>query len=219
MARDENARRARRPSRRPVVLIFGENTHDSGSLRTLVEYLHPTLVRHCDVSVRKDPPSLTRSASPSTSRNWLDQIAQLVRLEERMRTVRGVLVHQDADGPDAQGAARGALQAQLDTLVTSAPAHAIVPVQETEGWWFLFPEAVRAVKPGAWRQLVLRAGDTAMIPSPKEELKRATRKVAPKHEYDESDSIAIAEQIAVRRLAPVGHNHSWDSFVTIATGL
>lgn len=215
MSRARGRQHVRQPRRRPLVLVFGENPHDSQSIKILVEHLNPELARDVDVEVRREPPSLTRSAGPVAARSWLEEIGDLVRLEGRRRDIRGVLVHQDADGTDAGGRVSRGLQARLGDAVSMAPSHAVVPVQELEGWWFLFPEAVRAVKPGAWRDLVLRSGDTATISSPKEELQRATRKVSSKHKYKEADSVTIAMEIAARGLSPAGRNHSWSAFAAL----
>lgn len=173
---------ARRSS---VILVFGEggrgkagrSSYDAQAIRALIPALAPGVNDSYDIKVIKDPPSLTRGASSESVRSWMDDIGDTIAAQEASRPVHAVLVHQDADGKDGERR-RETLQAQLDEMRT---AHnfgystsrrkkkkgpipcpwrvcAVVPVQMTEAWWLLFPDSIRALNPGAWRDLKLPTG-------------------------------------------------------------
>jgi len=88
-----------------------------------------------------------------------------------------------------------------------------------EAWWFLFPEAVEAVRPRAWRNKLPReAQDVELINQPKKELQRVTRgKSAP--EYAESDSPTIAAYIKEKSLTPLCPCKSYDCMVKLAISI
>lgn len=206
-------RKTGRAQRKPAVLIFGENHNDTSSIRNLIQHLDPNLAAEADILPRRDPPSLTRHAKLDTTRSWLTKISDVVAAESRIRMVRAVLVHQDSDGPDAQEAVARKLDKELKRTINSSPAYAVVPIQMTEGWWLMFPDAVRASRPSAWKDLKLPNRDTGGISNPKKVLQTATRKASPKNEYSESDSLAISEIIRDTKAQPSHTNSSWDSFV------
>lgn len=147
--------------------------------------------------------------------------------------MHAILVHRDADYLDSEHQEEQRLREQLrEHLASYVPTerlHPIVPVQELESWWLLFPDAIRAVKPEAWRELKSPEGDTAKVTNPKEKLQEATRKAtrtrgkrSGDHEYRESDSPEIARQIVeiLRRGGTAsGRNASWDRFLDIAASL
>ncbi len=83
-------------------------------------------------------------------------------------------------------------------------------------WWFLFPEAVEAVRPRAWKDSLPRQPrDVELIDQPKKALRQATRdRRAP--EYAESDSPTIAAYIREKSLIPLCPCRSYDRMVTLA---
>jgi hypothetical protein len=161
--------------------------------------------------VHPKPSSLTRKAGRTAVTPWVEAIRQVVEVHARAgKLVRAVLVHRDADGPDSDGLVAERLRQDLQ----SVPAHPVVPVQMTEAWWFLFPEAVKAVKPIAWKDLRWpKPGDVETMPDPKKRLQALTRG---RHEYGEGDSPAIAEQVRRLNLNPVGRSASFDRFAQLA---
>lgn len=201
-----------RRSRQPVIIIFGESKNDTDCLRELVRHANPTFTGR--ISPRPRPTSLTKGAGRGAVRGWLDQITDVITIERRKGTsIAAVLVHRDADGPDPDMDVRRNLAADL----TSIPALPVVPVQMMEAWWFHFPDAVEAVRPGVWRNVMPRAGrDVENITNPKVELMRLTRKT---YEYSEADSPAIAEKI--KELSPprIGACASFDDFLATAGGI
>lgn len=211
-------KKAKKP-KRPVVLLFAENPHDSTAMKSLIAHANPSFSSVADVAVMRDPPSLTRTASEGPRKNWLEKVAAIAAARNTLQPVRAVLVHQDSDGPDHDGTVEQNLRGALATHVPDVTTHPVVPVQMTEAWWLLFPDAIRAVRPEAWRKATFPVGDTATITDPKKTLITATKKVTPKHPYREADSLTIAEEIRKRALDPVGTNRSWDRFLALARAL
>lgn len=195
-----------RHRRTPVVLLFGENLNDSESIRHLLAHASPELARR--LRARPRPMSLTHGAGRDAVRRWIDELSGVVRSMERAGTpVQAVVVHRDADGPDPSGTRHSQLATQLNAL--GCDAFAVVPVQMTEAWWFLFPDAVEAVRPQAWRRRMPRSNrDVETIDNPKAELQRVTRPSG--HEYSEADSPAIAQKVSDLAAVPHGRSASYE---------
>jgi hypothetical protein len=88
-----------------------------------------------------------------------------------------------------------------------------------ETWWFLFPDAVQAVRP-TWRRPDQFAGrDAGKIRNSKEELKKAVTPAGARpsfQTYTEADSVAIAEKIVAlgHLTAPwFARSASWETFL------
>ncbi len=192
-------------------LIFGESENDTKSIKELLLWLNPGLDRR--VSTMKGPPSLTRDARQAAVEKWIANIQSVVDVQEKSgNRVSAVLVHRDADGPDPEHSVAKKLGRDLSVL--TCPGHPVVPVQMTEAWWFLFPEAVEKVNE-VWRNKMSRtARNVDMINNPKEELFRITR--ATKRSYSEADSPAIAQKIRLLNAEPLGTSKSFDLFHTLA---
>lgn len=157
-----------RPARhaRGTVLVFGENLNDSQSIRELLLAANSELDDR-RIKALPRPMSLTREAKPDAVRRWVDQLDRAVRAHRAGGSVAAVVVHRDADGPDATGAIGNQLAGQLSSI-GGLP---VVPVQTIEAWWFLFPDAVEAVRPSAWRGKLPRTPhDVEVILKPKERL-------------------------------------------------
>lgn len=197
-------------TRPPVVLVFGESINDSTSIACLLVAANPALAGR--VRARPWPTSLREAKHPAV-RSWVADLGRAVRATEATGDrAAGIVVHRDADGPDRTGSVAADLTRQLAAL----GGKAAVPVQAIEAWWFLFPDAVEAVRPRAWRRrLPRRKQDVELIERPKEALQRATRtRNGP--EYAESDSPVIAEYIRRHSLQPLHHCASYSRLVTTA---
>jgi hypothetical protein len=205
------SRRARGSS--SFVHVFGESRNDIDSIHHLLVHLNPELSRR--VKVHPKPPSLTKDAGQPHVTPWVEAIRQVVEAQARAGEPAGaVLVHRDADGPDPNGL----VAKQLRQDLRSVPAEPVVPVQMTEAWWFLFPDAVEAVNPRAWCGVMpRRPRDVEAISGPKKELQRLTRKA--NREYGEGDSPAIAAQVHKLKLAPLGGSASFERFAKLAKEL
>lgn len=126
-----------------------------------------------------------------------------------------VFIHRDADNPDP--AAKIARQTEQELRKANIrKAHAVVPVEEIEAWWLLFPLATQKLKASWAGTLSKAATDVDRISNPKEELARRTRRNNRKKAYTEADSPAVAALVAEAIAAgvkPSGHSRSYDRFV------
>ncbi len=206
-------RRSSGRTRPAVILVFGESINDSASIAHLLVAANPAL--NGRVRPLPRPASLTREARPPAVATWVAKLRRAVLAAKANERVAAVVVHRDADGPDPQAAVASQLARQLAEL----DDHAVVPVQAIEAWWFLFPDAVEAVRPGAWRgKLPRRKQDVELIEHPKAALQRATR-TRNGLEYTEAESPVIAKQIRDGDLQPLCDCRSYDRFVTTARGI
>lgn len=196
---------------RRLVLVFGEIKNDADSIKELVVHCNPALGGR--VLARPKPASLVKGAGRDAIGRWIDQIGDVIAVEKRRgRQIGAVLVHRDADGPDAEGRVEEDLGRQL-LPVRGVP---VVPVQMIEAWWFLFPDATESIKPLAWRGVLPRAArDVETITNPKKELERLTRP----HAYVEADSPAIAIAVRETGASALGRSASYSRFAVRAGAL
>lgn len=139
-----------------LVLVFGENYNDSQSIGHLLIHANPRLAGRVKALPR--PTSLTRQAKGQAVRNWVTELDRTIRgYEAGGRRITAALVHRDSDCPDPDGEVTAALDKDLAPL---GCGHPVVPVEEIEAWWFLFPDAVEAVRPSAWRGTMPRRAGT-----------------------------------------------------------
>ncbi len=197
-----------------TVLVFGESINDSASIHKLLIAANAALDGRVKALPR--PISLNRHAKWPAVRNWVDELHRAIRgFEATGQSIAAVVVHRDADGHDPDGR----IHTDLARQIAQTGGLPVVPVQEIEAWWFLFPQAVEAVRPRVWRgKLPRTARDVELIDRPKERLQQLTRTTgAP--EYSEADSPAIAEKIRALRPARVGSSLSYDRLVATARGI
>jgi hypothetical protein len=200
-----------RPNKQGAVLVFGESVNDSQSILHLLIAANASLAGR--VRSLRRPVSLTREAKPDVIRDWVGELRRAVHAFEAVNgRVTAVVVHRDADGHDPGGAVAADLGPQLAAL----DGHPVVPVQAIEAWWFLFPDAVEAVRPRAWKdKLPRQPRNVELINRPKKALQQATQgRRAP--EYTESDSPIIAAHIREKSLIPLCPCRSYDRMVTLA---
>ena len=201
---------ARAPRTAAVALVFGESHNDRASIVRLIEALCPDLEGR--VKARPHPVSLTRSASPRSVSGWIERIADSV--SSHGQPVVCVFVHRDADGPDPGGQLHRETEAALRHAGITG-AHAVVPVEEIEAWWMLFPDATEQLR-RSWRGTLKRAErDWDTVRNPKEELRRLTRRGDRRHAYSEADSLSVARHVAsaiAEGKTPVGRSRSYDRF-------
>ncbi len=206
-----------RPSR---ILVFGENENDTKSIRELIEALRPDLAGK--VEHRRQPIVLIRDAAPGNVPERARKIADAVDIERVRYNIACVFAHEDQD--DVEPAHEATCQ-KIETALLNEGclAHAVVPAWELEAWWFMWPEAVHAVRPESWRlpddYLKKRVG---LIRNAKEDLEK---KIVPKNlkpdkrkgfpHYKESDSPKIAQYVRAKGLArkPGARSDSYTRFV------
>lgn len=198
------------PGPRPVVLVFGESPNDAESVEHLLVAANPDLEGR--VRATPKPASLVRDAGRPAVRDWVARLDNVVTATEATGVrVVAVVVHRDADFPDPRGEAAAELERQL-ARIGGKP---VVPVQTIEAWWLLFPDAVEAVRPQAWRgKLSRKPRDVEAIDRPKQELQRATR--TKRCEYSEGDSPVIAEHIRRHALQPLNPCPSYARMQSVA---
>lgn len=196
------------------MLTFGENMNDSRAIAELIVAANPGLAGR--VQPKPKPVSLTRGAGAQAQRQWVAEIRKVVdAFTAAQGPVAAVVIHRDADGHDPDGDVEASLATTLSVL---GPAYPAVPVQMTEAWWFLFPEAVESVRPQKWRGVLPRnVGDVERMDDPKKKLKSLTR--ATGAVYAESDSAAIAASIREKGVTPQGVCASYARFVAMAAAL
>jgi len=192
--------------------VFAESLNDARALRSLIEALCPALKNR--VREQPRPPSLQNSAGAQPVRRWLDVVNEVVERASMRASVACVFVHRDADGPDP----RGRLAASTETSMRRAGienGHAVVPVQEIESWWFMFPRTTEGFRTAWSGTLRISQRDVDKISDPKEELTRRTSRGGRKKAYSEADSPQIARLVA-RAIesgqAPTGSSRSFDRF-------
>ncbi|GAB4196368.1 MAG: hypothetical protein OHK0013_03530 [Sandaracinaceae bacterium] len=186
--------------RRPVVLVFGESENDTGAIKRLTRALRPDL--DADVEVRRTPLVLIKGALPERAAENADEIANVAKSAAKIRPVLAVLAHQDCDAVEpAHEEAAELIENGLRNAGCPGVPIAVTPAWETETWWMVFPEAVGAVVQG-WREPDDWIGkDVGKVEKSKEKLASAVqprpkRKDKAPRAYRESDSIAIADNIA-----------------------
>lgn len=188
-------------TRAPVVLVFGEDDHDRSAIRHLAQALRPDIT----FEKRRQPLVLIKGALPSNAKSNAREISQVAKQEEKARPVLGVLAHQDCDALEpAHVAAAARIESELRAAGCPGRPVAVTPAWEIEAWWVVFPEAVGTIVEG-WRDPDDWIGkDVGQLKNAKQALKRAVQPRAPRHarprDYEESDSIEIAQQIAERGL-------------------
>ncbi|MGH3913946.1 MAG: hypothetical protein ACRDTC_11150 [Pseudonocardiaceae bacterium] len=200
-----------RQNKQAAVLVFGESVNDSQSIMHLLIGANASLTGRVR-SLRRSV-SLTREAKPDAVRDWVDELRRTIQAFEAANgPVAAIVVHRDADGHDPHGAVATDLARQL----TGIGGQAVVPVQAIEAWWFLFPDAVEAVRPRAWKgKLPRQPRNVELIDQPKKALQQATKdRRAP--ENAESDSPTIAAYIGEKSLIPLCPCKSYSRMVTLA---
>jgi hypothetical protein len=201
-------------------LIYGESENDTKSIRELISALRPELASL--VQVRRQPHVLIRDARPEDVPDRAQQISDAVDAERAANDIVCIFAHEDCDGFEPR---HEAVCRKIEDALAKAgcSAHAVVPAWEMEAWWFLWPEAVQAVRPKSWRAPDDYVGaEVGRIKDAKEEL---GRKIIPKRlppekhktfpHYQESDSPPIAQQVRQKGLArkPQAKSASYERFV------
>lgn len=202
-----------------VVLFFGEDHNDRASLREIVLGLRRD-VRRRDTGLRRKPLTLVKNLDEAKRRSRSSAVTKLLQAETRKGPLRAAIFHEDTDAIEPSHIALAEL---IKQTYDGAPCKIVpaVAAYELESWWFLFPEAVSEVN-GQWRlpnQYVGRK--IGLVPETKEKLRKCVRpdgvRRGPRFkEYEESDSLKIAENIVALRLldrTPVAESESWNVFL------
>jgi hypothetical protein len=210
--------------RRKTIIIFGENNNDGKAISFLVAALRHD-VSPGDFRPLRNPITLVRNLPTKSLPTRAERVSRLLQAYDKVeRPIRWVLMHEDADDVEP---AHEAVIAKIESCYKPLPwpVRAVVPAWEIEAWWFLFPEAVRQVRP-SWQLLSRYAGrDIGQIRNAKEELQRALKPAGARatfQSYTEADSVLIAERVAAAgQLSPpwFAQSSSWQAFVATIVAL
>lgn len=200
------------------VVVLGEDDHDRKAIKILVSALRPDLRPSAFNTLRK-PIALVKNVPPARLPDQTIRVSAVLRAVDKRKPIRCVLMHEDADDLEP---AHEHLITKIERCYARLPwtVHAVVPAWEIEAWWFLFPQAVRAVRP-SWPSLDrYRGRDLGLIRNAKEELKKALRQATAKpaaaRPYSEADSVLIAQRTAdLDLLSPpwFARSASWLAFL------
>ncbi len=201
-----------------IVLVYGEDENDTKTLREFLVGLKPSL--EGKVHTRREPLVLIKNARLDEVKPRAERIANAVKAERVRYEVQCVFAHEDCD--DLEPAHVAVCKKIEDALqAAGCPAHAVVPAWEMEAWFFLWPEAVKAISQ-RWRLPDnYRGRHVGRIRNAKEELKRqVVPNDLPKHErphfrgYQESDAPTIARNVRERGEVnrPGGRSDSYERF-------
>lgn len=200
-------------TRKPIIVIAGEDQNDRSSLRAILEAFCPEM--HGRIVEINDSVRL-RAASPI---NLSDRVNTLSR-KIKARAVRDnaeiacVFVHEDLDQSDGPlyVETRHRVQAALSTALGNA--HYVLAVWEMEAWLLLFPEAISQVVHNWVVPHQRKNGDTGRFYDPK----RIMMNEVSRHgrSYRESDSVAVFKAaFQLNCLSrPTGSNRSWTQLIT-----
>lgn len=197
-----------RATKKPVVVLAGEDGNDRAGLRILLEEFCPEM--HGRLVEIKDSVRLREAGH----QNLADRVRTLAR-KARARAVLEqaelacVFVHEDFDRVDGdeylttRNRVQDALTKELGT------AHYVLSVWEMEAWLFLFPDALSGVVPSWKVPTQHRNRDTGTFSDPKKIL--IERVSGGNRRYRESDAPSVlAKAVELGCLErPSGHNRSW----------
>jgi hypothetical protein len=197
-----------RATKKPVVVIAGEDRNDRAVLRLVLEQVCPDMRGRL---VEINDAVRLRNASGAT---LAQRVRTLVRLA-RARATREradlacVFVHENFDAPASAGCA------EVHRRVTEAlarefgTAHDVLAAAETEAWLLLFPDAVAGHVP-TWRvPRQYRGIDTGQLPDPKRTLAVEVSRSGPRYRESEAPAvIAMAVELDILH-QPSRTNQSW----------
>lgn len=200
-----------RATRKPVIVLAGEDGNDRRCLRILIERLCPKArgrIVEINDSVR------LRDASHQTLTRRVSVLARKARARAAREnaSLACIFVHEDlddTDGPASQVVYERVRKALVEEFGT---AHYVLSVAEMEAWLLLFPDALESLV-SSWRvPRQSRDGDTGMLSDPKRTLVDSVSDR--RRRYRESDSPEVfAKAIHLGCLdRPRGTNSSWSRF-------
>lgn len=221
--RRKDARRTGRGHHISVTLVYGESLFDTRAICELIEAMEPGWRQR--VHARRDPPIEVKNAKLEDLPRRSDRLAGALATERVARKVACVFAHEDCD--DVEPAHRS-LTKRIESALgqLDVPVYAVTPAWETEAWWFMWPNAVAAVR-SSWRAPDDYAGrNVGLMRDAKEALQKA---VMPKglnqaqkrkfRSYQESDAPHIARSVRERGevQSPVAKSESFDYFAARVT--
>lgn len=197
------------------ILVFGEDDNDRQSLKVLIEALCPKAAGR--VEVRRQPLVLIKDRSSAEARTQAEKIAQVIRASAVKDPIAASFLHEDCDDVEPNHeAVCSRIETELRATKCPGQVHAVVPAWELEAWWLLWPTVFPDINRNWSLPRKYETCSTGTIRNAKEHLKQELRKGrAARHDYRESDSVAIAQRVKSRELAGAptrGRSRSYDRF-------
>ncbi|MET9066160.1 hypothetical protein [Streptosporangium sandarakinum] len=198
-----------RPTRKPVVVVAGEDRNDRLGIRILLEDLCPDMRgRVVEIS---DPVRL-RQATGANLTARAEALARKVRARAVRddTTVACVFVHEDLDAVDDDRYPLVRLRVEKALEAALGTAHYALAASEIESWLLLFPDALTSLC-GTWSVPPRHRGrDTGKLADPKQVL---TKEVSGSgRRYRETDAPDILDRAVTLGLtrSPLGRNRSYE---------
>jgi hypothetical protein len=194
------------------VLVFGESENDTKAIAELVRCLRSDL----DVGTRREPIVLDKAADARKRKTNVEKIAAVVRADAAARPVHAVVLHHDCDAVEPAHVDESR-RLETEAAAACAPARVVAatPAFELEAWWYLFPHAVAAYRPG-WRGLARQGQEVGKLKDAKETLRRDLRPTnrSKVRDYEEADAPGIAKKVRELGLcrSPQAQSASFDLF-------
>ena len=198
-----------RPTRKPIVVVAGEDRNDRLSLRILLEeFCSEMRGRIVEIS---DPVRLHQATGANLAAR-AETLARKVRARAVRddTTVACVFVHEDLDAVDGDQYPVVRLRVEKALETALGTAHYALAVTEIESWLLLFPDALTAVC-GSWSVPARHRGrDTGRLADPKQVLMREVSGSG--RRYREADAPEVLGQAVAMGLAesPTGRNRSYE---------
>jgi len=182
-----------RPTKRPLIVLAGEDSNDRKVFRTLLEAVCPDAQGRI---VEINSIIRLRDAKDATLVDRAGKLAGAIR----------------ARATREQAPKRDAIRARVNSALRReiANSHYILAAWEIEAWMLLFPDAVSAVNATWVIPNRFRGMDTGRITDPKRAMQHEVSTV-PRSRYRESDAPKIFEKIIELGLydSPSGSNRSY----------
>ena len=198
-----------RPTKRPLIVLAGEDSNDRKVFRTLLEAVCPDAQGRI---VEINSIIRLRDAKDATLVDRAGKLAGAIRARatREQAEVACVFIHEDFDATDSPK--RDAIRARVNSALRReiANSHYILAAWEIEAWMLLFPDAVSAVNATWVIPNRFRGMDTGRITDPKRAMQHEVSTV-PRSRYRESDAPKIFEKIIELGLydSPSGSNRSY----------
>jgi hypothetical protein len=198
-----------RSTRRPLIVLAGEDTNDRRVLRTLLEAVCPDAQGRI---VEINSVIRLRDAGEAALSQRATKLASLVRARaaRERAEVACVFIHEDFDALDSPE--RDTVRERVQQVLRRNPSRTyyILAAWEVEAWFLLFPNALSAVSSSWVVPHRYRGVDTGRITDPKRVMKREVSTVV-NSRYAESDAPKIFEKIVELNLldTPSGSNRSY----------
>jgi hypothetical protein len=199
-----------RPTRKPLIVLAGEDTNDRKVLRLFIEALCPNArgrIVEINGTVRfrdADDDALTRR-----SISLLGKVRARAAREEA--EVACLFIQEDFDSPDSQR--RDVIQRRVQNALRREleKTYYLLVAWELEAWLLLFPEAISATRSAWILPNRLRGVDTGRITDPKRVMRHEVSTQA-NTRYREEDASKVVEQVVKLGLQhnPSGSNRSYD---------